>query len=288
MATAVVLAITAVVTTAGVAWPSLEDALRRQPGALADGEAWRAVTPLLVHPEGWLQVVVDLVGIAVVGRATEWALGARQFLAVYLLTGVVGHLAGAAWDPTSAGSSVAVLGTAGALVAWQACTRHRPDPAGVAASVYAVAVIAALVGGHASPTVGGALAAVAAGVTVQALGRLPAATAPEPARPADPARPAEPARPADPARPAEPAGASGSGGDGCRNDSERRQNGARPTATVAVTTAVAVVVTVLGTLLAAVRDLHGPAILAGVAAGVVLAGRPAFRTGSSSTGPAAC
>ena len=276
MATAVVLAITAVVTTAGVAWPSLEDALRRQPGALADGEAWRAVTPLLVHPEGWLQVVVDLVGIAVVGRAAEWALGARQFLAVYLLTGVVGHLAGAAWDPTSAGSSVAVLGTAGALVAWQARTRHRPDPAGVAASVYAVAVIAALAGGHASPTVGGALAAVAAGVTVQALGRLPAAPAPEPARPADPARPAE------------PAGASGSGGDGWRNDSERRQNGARPTATVAVTTAVAVVVTVLGTLLAAVRDLHGPAILAGVAAGVVLAGRPAFRTGSSRTGPAAC
>ncbi len=174
MATAAVLAVTAAVTAAGIGWPSLEDALRRQPGALADGEVWRAVTPLLVHPEGWLQVAVDLVGIAVVGSAAERALGAGRFLAVYLLTGVVGHLAGAAWDPTSAGSSVAVLGTAGALVAWQARTRHRPDPAGAAASVYAVAVIAALAGGHASPTVGGALAAVAAGVTVQALGRLPA------------------------------------------------------------------------------------------------------------------
>ena len=108
-------------------------------------------------------------------------------------------------DATSAGSSVAVLGTAGALVAWQARTRHRPDPAGVAASVYAVAVMAVLAGGHVSPTVGGALAAVAAGVTVQALGRLPADEAPEAPELAD---------------------ASGSGGVGRHRDSERRRNGA--------------------------------------------------------------
>ena len=55
-----------------------------------------------------------------------------------------------------------------------------------------------------------------------------------------------------------------------------------------MTTGIAVAVTVLGGVLAAVRDLHGPAILAGVVAGLALAGRPALRTGSSSTGPAAC
>jgi membrane associated rhomboid family serine protease len=169
--TAVVFGVTVAVTAAGAVWPGVEDALRRQPGALADGEVWRAVTPLLVHPEGWLQVVVDLVGIALVGRAAERALGAAWFLVAYLFTGTVGHLAGAAWDPHSAGSSVAVLGTAGALLAWQAGPRPAAPP-DLAATVYALAVLAALVGGHLGAAASGALPAVAAGVTVGLWGRV--------------------------------------------------------------------------------------------------------------------
>jgi hypothetical protein len=164
----------------------------------------------------------------------------------------------------------------------------------VAASVYAVAVVAALAGGHVSPTVGGMLAAVAAGVTVQALDRLPAGPATTPAA-STPATAADrgPSDPATAAAARKPAGAvpdTGAGrpaygaDDGRRRDREHRRFGAVAT----VTTAIAVFITALAALLTAVRDLHGPAILAGVVAGVALAARPAFRTGSSSTGPAAC
>jgi membrane associated rhomboid family serine protease len=108
---------TAVVSGLAVVFPALLQALRRSPGALARGELWRLLSPILVQTGGWVQMAVNGVGLAVFGVLAEWTLARRRWCGLYLAGALAGELAGFAWDPTNAGSSVAICGLVGGLAA---------------------------------------------------------------------------------------------------------------------------------------------------------------------------
>jgi rhomboid protease GluP len=103
--------------------------LRRRPGALAEGEWWRLVTPLFVHPGGWPQIAFNFTGIAVCGVLVERLFGPWRWLLLYFLPGLVGEIAGYAWHPTGAGASVGGAGLLGALLAWLAARPELPPRA---------------------------------------------------------------------------------------------------------------------------------------------------------------
>ena len=115
--TVTVFAITAAATTLQYFFPLLP-LFERQPGALAAHEYWRLITPIFFHREGWRQIVFDFTALAIIGAIVERIFGGRRWLVLYFAAGVTGELAGFAWKPLGAGSSVAICGLLGALAAW--------------------------------------------------------------------------------------------------------------------------------------------------------------------------
>jgi membrane associated rhomboid family serine protease len=101
----------------GYAQPALFEALERQGGAVAHGQVWRLVTPLLVQTDGWKALLSVMCLLLVVGVVAEPLFGHARFLALFLLAGMVGHSVGIVWQPGAGGASVGALGPAGALAA---------------------------------------------------------------------------------------------------------------------------------------------------------------------------
>lgn len=162
LATASVLAFTTTVTAFGVADPRVLALLQRTPEALARGEWWRLGTPLFVNRGGWPEIAVNLAVLAVLGAVVESLFGRRRWLVLYFVPGIVGEVAGYAWKPSGAGSSVANAGLLGALAArlllanaWTA----RVGGALVVAGAVALTVARDL---HGPPVLAGALLAAAA------------------------------------------------------------------------------------------------------------------------------
>ncbi len=118
IATLVVLTATTIVSIAQFYQPSLLDLLGRRPGALADREWWRLVTPLFVHSAGWPHLLINLAWISLVGTVVERLMGSSRWLALYFVPGVVGELIGMAWKPHGGGASLGGSGLLGALFAW--------------------------------------------------------------------------------------------------------------------------------------------------------------------------
>lgn len=88
-------------------------------GAIANGEAWRAVTALTLHADA-LHVAGNAVAVAVLVPAVAQRFGAGLGLALVLLAGVLGNVASAlAHDPRhiAVGASTAVFGAIGILAA---------------------------------------------------------------------------------------------------------------------------------------------------------------------------
>ena len=115
--TASIFAITAAATTLQYFLPLLP-LFERQPDALARHEYWRLITPIFFQREGWRQIMFDFSALAVVGTFVECICGGRRWLVLYFAAGVSGEIAGFAWKPLGAGSSVAICGLLGALAAW--------------------------------------------------------------------------------------------------------------------------------------------------------------------------
>ena len=159
--TVCVLVVTLAVSIAGFVDPGVLDALGREPGALARGEWWRLLTPLLVHDGGWPHLAANAAALVVVGASMECAFGRRPWSALYLAGGLAGELAGYAWQPQGAGNSVAVCGLAGGLLAALLLGREARAPAiGAVFVPFWVAAIVAYASG--SPVVGVGLCALVA------------------------------------------------------------------------------------------------------------------------------
>ncbi len=118
IATMMVLAGTAVVTGLQLIYPEVLNALRRNPGALSAGEWWRLITPIFVQANGWPQIIFNFTGIALIGPVVERIYGNRRWLVLYFAPALAGEIAGYAWSPYGAGSSLALAGVVGSLFAW--------------------------------------------------------------------------------------------------------------------------------------------------------------------------
>jgi len=128
IATVSVLAVTVVLTVLQFPFPQVRLDLWRAPGALAAGQWWRLVTPLLVQYDAVWQIVVVLACIAGVGVVAERIFGHARWLLLYLVCGVVGQAFGFRWDPPDAGASVAGAGLLGAVCAWLLSPDGPPQP----------------------------------------------------------------------------------------------------------------------------------------------------------------
>jgi rhomboid protease GluP len=118
VATVAVLAATTVLTVLQFPFPGVRLALWRDPDALAAGQWWRLVTPLLVQYDPVWQIVVVLSLLAVIGVLVERLYGHWRWLLLYVGCGVVGQAFAYRWAPPDAGASVAGAGLLGALCAW--------------------------------------------------------------------------------------------------------------------------------------------------------------------------
>ena len=139
--------------------PGLLETLKRDADLVAQGEAWRLATAVLVQDGGWAGLISNLVFLAILGTLTERLLG-RPRAAVAWLSGVAaGELTGLVWQPTGAGNSVGNLGLAGALavVGWS-----RGGRVGRVQATAVAAGCALLLSGHdihGAAALGGAFAA---------------------------------------------------------------------------------------------------------------------------------
>lgn len=114
--TAALFAVMAVMAAAQCVVPSVIGALERRPGALTEGQWWRAGTALLVQSSGWTQIAMNLSALVVVGAVAESVLGHGWTLAVFLVSGATAHAVSlAGWSPSGGGDSVAICGLLGAL-----------------------------------------------------------------------------------------------------------------------------------------------------------------------------
>ncbi len=115
--TAVVFAVTLVVSVAALYSPTLMRLFTRDLAEVRNGQWWRLVTPLLVQSSGWGQLVFNLAGIAVVGAVLEGRMSRTNWALTYLLGGVGSIAIGSAWHPAAigGGSSDAIAAMIGAL-----------------------------------------------------------------------------------------------------------------------------------------------------------------------------
>jgi membrane associated rhomboid family serine protease len=113
--TAGVFLVTSFFTAVGWVHAPFVRAVERSPAALANGEWWRLISPILVNSHGWMQVTLNLVALAIVGVVAERLWGSGLWIVFYIVGGVAGEVAGLAWKPIGAGTSVAVCGLLGSV-----------------------------------------------------------------------------------------------------------------------------------------------------------------------------
>jgi hypothetical protein len=143
--------------------PAVFTSLRRDPGALARGELWRSLSPVLVQadllqPGGvWRSIAVWALVAALLAAAERTFGGARSF-ALDLIGALVGHGVGELWQPLSSGCSVAGCGVLGGLALW--LSRATPVPLRLSGGLWlvAAAVATSLADIHGRPLLAGALA----------------------------------------------------------------------------------------------------------------------------------
>jgi len=92
--------------------------------ALAHGELWRLITPVLVHAN-LLHIFFNMYALWIAGPIVEAIYGARRFLAMYLICGIAGSVASLVFTPgPSVGASGAIFGLFGVIFA--AARTHQP------------------------------------------------------------------------------------------------------------------------------------------------------------------
>jgi rhomboid protease GluP len=115
--TLAVLGMTALITALQSFSPRVLTMLCRSPGMVSSHQWWRLFTAMFVHADGWPQIVFNFTTIAIIGAIVEQLYGAKLWLALYFVPGIIGETAGLAWQPYGAGASVAGSGLLGGLAA---------------------------------------------------------------------------------------------------------------------------------------------------------------------------
>ena len=118
-ATRAILIVTGAVFLGQLFIPGLTGRFQALPIAMANGEWWRFVTPMLVHG-GAFHLLMNGYVLFIIGPAVEQRYGAARFLSIYLAAGIGGSIASFAFNhplQPSVGASGAILGLIGALMA---------------------------------------------------------------------------------------------------------------------------------------------------------------------------
>ncbi len=91
-----------------------------------EGEWWRLVTGMFLHG-GITHILLNMVSLYIVGTLAETRLGWRDYLALYMASGIVGAAASAIMHPEglSVGASGAIFGMFGAVAGYMIAHRHR-------------------------------------------------------------------------------------------------------------------------------------------------------------------
>lgn len=131
---AVFLVTSAVTAAMYLRWPALGALLERDPKML-QGEWWRFATSWLVLTDGWVQIVVNSLGLLIYGVLAERAAGRIWWSVAYLGAGLAGEIAGIFWQPIGGGNSVAICGLIGLYSMWQLLRAGRSGPPPVIGAV---------------------------------------------------------------------------------------------------------------------------------------------------------
>jgi rhomboid protease GluP len=143
-------------------YPAMLPALQRDYPRFLQGEWWRLITPLFVQDGGIAGASFNLVSLLLVGMVAEQMWGSPLTLVLFFAGGVVGEIAGFAWQPLGAGNSVANFALAGSIVV--ACLAQRPAKAVWLAGLLALGayiLLFALHDIHGAAAVAGVLLALA-------------------------------------------------------------------------------------------------------------------------------
>jgi membrane associated rhomboid family serine protease len=100
--------------------PGLTIRLGAVPAAIAAGEWYRLLTPMLLHhPGNLLHILFNMIVLWIYGPYVEQALGTARFVAVYVVSGFCGGAVSFAFGPCQSlgvGASGAIFGVVGALL----------------------------------------------------------------------------------------------------------------------------------------------------------------------------
>ncbi|MFC7643731.1 rhomboid family intramembrane serine protease [Streptosporangium lutulentum] len=77
-------------TLAGLLSPAARAAVSRTPGFF-DGQWWRLISPILINPEGWYQIVFNAAALLVLGTVAERVYGRIRWTALYLTGALAGR-----------------------------------------------------------------------------------------------------------------------------------------------------------------------------------------------------
>jgi len=110
------------------------------------GEWWRLVTPFFVQDGGIAGTGFNLTSLLLIGILAEQFWGSLPVLLIFFIGGIVGEIAGFAWQPVGAGNSVANFALAGSILA--ACLLHPPNRTILFLSLAALIVYILLIGVH--------------------------------------------------------------------------------------------------------------------------------------------
>jgi membrane associated rhomboid family serine protease len=123
-ATLLLVLVVAVPTTLQFFFPAILSLFQRDYARFLGGDWWRLLTPLFVQDGGVAGAIFNLISLLLVGSVAEQLWDSRQVLGIFFIGGIVGEIAGLAWQPIGAGNSVGNFSLAASVAV--ACLRQRP------------------------------------------------------------------------------------------------------------------------------------------------------------------